>query len=247
MSWQDPISDIVHFVIECLQEEKYVLLGLDELFLSNKDSYQRTSFPHANLIHGYDLETRSFDTTGFNKGMIYGDARIGFHELTTAYYENKDRFWITYQLQDADYSYDLPVFKTYLNDFLAGTNTFEGHRPPDATFGMNVVNQLAGRFSDFPDYRNDVRSLHILWEHKKCMLERLDYLHDQGFLESASAYMDLKHNYQSLLLQAESTRNIALKYRITKQDHLIKLLCEQLQSLAANEYEAASRLQASVI
>ncbi len=85
----------------------------------------------------------------------------------------------------------------------------------DTVFGVNVydavLKQIGKQLSaEDPDF--DIRALHILYDHKVLMMERLKYMMDNGYLEFNGEILDAYMEVENLMLTA---RNLLIKTSIT--------------------------------
>ena len=84
------------------------------------------------------------------------------------------------------YEFDLNLVLEQIRDYIESNNTSEKFRmldaPEDGIYGIEtycyLIHCLLEQRNNF-----DLRLLHILWEHKKCMLNRLIYMENKGYLD----------------------------------------------------------------
>ncbi|MNI80922.1 hypothetical protein D3C73_1374920 [compost metagenome] len=84
----------------------------------------------------------------------------------------------------------------------------------------------------------DIRDFHLLWSHKKCMLDRLDYMRENGHLDKERKYDD----YIEIVNQSLIQLNFALKYLVTKDHKIVdRIICGNNQ-IRAKELAILERL-----
>jgi hypothetical protein len=190
-------GDLIAFIISALHMHNYVDLILNEYHIPDRNAYQTRYFEHENLIYGYDLKERTFDIAGFNRNRKFSTMKVAFDQVVEGYTGCNANQWgkqVVYLIKHekyterfkTEYAFNLPLVVHSLEEYLAGTNVsdkFAMLRTPKSkmAFGINVYPVLIENLSKYWHW-NDMRPLHILWEHKKCMHERLLYIKEKGYL-----------------------------------------------------------------
>ena len=87
----------------------------------------------------------------------------------------------------------------------------------DTTFGVNVYDKVIEQIdkqlhAEEPDY--DIRSLHIVYDHKVLMLERIKYLMANDFLPFSQALVD---EYATVVENTQTARNLLVRISITEE------------------------------
>lgn len=189
-------KEIVDFVVDSIDRGYYVYLNVDEYFIPDRGCYHKQHFSHDTLVHGYDLESRTFKILGFNKIGSYESTDVSFKEFSQSYHsldkiENHCHQIYLYQYnQDGKYDFNAKLVKETLEDYLYSRNTSERFsmlaEPWDRAYGMESYDCLQKYFQDLlaNKIHTDIRHLHILWEHKSCMRLRTEYMYENGFIEN---------------------------------------------------------------
>ena len=236
-------TDIVPFIIACIDKGYYVQSTVDEYFLPDSAAYQKRHFVHETLIYGYD--NQNFVGLGYNKTGDYAAYQIAFAELTqaivhanlTGHYDSDGLRLFTYD-PHAQYDFDIHLVREQLDDFLYARNTSERFRmllnPYDGAYGLATYPCLKSYIGSFlhPPFSFDIRPAHILWEHKKCMVDRLKYLEDQGYLKSEYGF---SVQYDELARKTGILRMMLLKFKITRSAVLIHRVFSNLDDIAKVE------------
>ena len=123
-------------------------------------------------------------------------------------------------LEEEYYKLDTKFIKDTLVEYLEAKDSKNHYRMmrnrfTDTVFGVNVYDavlkqigiQLSG---DDPDF--DIRALHLVYDHKVLMNERIKYLMEKGILEYNSEILDSYMEVVNLMLTA---RNLLIKCSIT--------------------------------
>jgi hypothetical protein len=86
----------------------------------------------------------------------------------------------------------------------------------------------------------DYRSLHVLWEHKNCMLSRIVYLNEKGYLDEES-YIYLHKSYSEMIKTCLIMRSTQIRYAASrdrvKDGHLLEKILNELDNIALFEKE----------
>lgn len=105
---------------------------------------------------------------------------------------------------------------------------------PGLTFGINVYDKA----SDYLKYLAqeevvfDIRSFHLLYDHKKCMTMRLDYMINNKHLIDDNQILN---RWRKLEADVHALRNFILKYLFTRSSDALYKQMEQLHKLKETE------------
>jgi hypothetical protein len=181
--------DVVEFAIHCLELGYYFYTFVDERFIPGKPAYKaKQRFPHEMLIFGYDSDSKQFEGVGFSSNFQYEKCKISFENLTNGFnnLEVTERFMNNIHLlqpkHDVEYPFNLKLVRELLEDYCNSNNTSERfsmiRQPFHSAFGLAIYDFLIEYFELVIKRKVQlkVNSLHILWEHKKCMVNRVLYM-----------------------------------------------------------------------
>ncbi len=225
-------QDIVEFIMNAIDKNYYVDICLNEYFIPIKRAYNKFDCPHDNLIYGYDKKKSIFYVAGYIQKFddlfvgTYGVFQITFNELYAAYKNCPYLEWYkSIYLYSAEshggttekYIFDIKMMKNSLESYLHCENSLHNYsnvqpRTIRFSFGFDVYKDLLNNL-DMGYYSNDIRPLGLLVEHKKCMANRIKYLHQNNYLiKSEYALLDtyISEIYKCTL----KARNLQLKYMI---------------------------------
>ena len=236
-------KDIVPFIRACIDKSYYVQPTVNEWFLPTSPAYQKRRLIHETLIYGYDKQ--NFVGIGYNKQGNYAAYHIAFSELEqaimhadlTGHYDTDGLRLFKYASQ-AKYNFDISLVREQLADLLYARNTSERFRmlanPSDGAYGLATYQGLKSYIESFlhPPFSFDIRPTHILWEHKKCMVDRLKYMEVQGYLKSEYGFST---EYGELAQNTGMVRMMLLKFKITRSPGLIHRVLSNLDKIAGTE------------
>ncbi|MFC4306143.1 hypothetical protein [Cohnella boryungensis] len=213
------------FCAEALEAGYYPDVFLDEQWIPQSHAFESYRLPHHLLIYGYDYG-KHFYCQGFDKRGIYGDYKVSFDDLDRAYSsvaelvrtgEAGEQGTFLFKLDpDYEYRFDRCAVIGQLKDYLRG-DTEENRinrNPGKDVLGIEVYDSLLLYFDcvrrEDPRLkgRADIRQLHLLWEHKKTMADRLIYMKREGHLAGAD---ELIASSRSVARMAMTIRNLYLR------------------------------------
>ena len=118
------------------------------------------------------------------------------------------------------YDLDIELVKVNLREYLNSVDSknhfrMMRNRFNDTTFGIKVYDRVLAQIEkqlhkDEPDF--DIRALHVMYDHKVLMYERIKYLMNNGFLKYNQTTLD---EYETVVTNMLTARNLLLKISIT--------------------------------
>lgn len=149
------------------------------------------------------------------------------------------------------YHFDVSHVKKQLTDYINGNpyckdNRIKYNEEDFFTHGMQpVYNKIINHMSLLiePQKEKDlnnhyrpvngiVKCLHNIFEHKKLMLARIEYMSKNGFLDNSS---EILHEYEQVVNKTIIISNNAIKYRTNRKEALIDKMITSLNELAVDE------------
>lgn len=188
-------------VVERLGQGYCVETFIDEYHIPVLFNGGHAHFRHRLLVFGCQESERQLLIAGFDKKSQYSRLSCSFDEFDEAFAAVQPQWFEKTRLfkprQDAFPvpGYEHARFVRLLQEYLAATNTLldpdlhGSGQPMDAIrYGVDCydflgefIQRLAVRRQTGEVLGVDFRGFHILWEHKKCMLDRLKWLQRQGY------------------------------------------------------------------
>ncbi|QLG40049.1 hypothetical protein HW560_19325 [Paenibacillus sp. E222] len=236
------------FFTDQIRNGYYCVVFLDEAKLTPAAAYQQEPFPHHLFLYGFDWDNRFFDASMFDHTGVYRNVQIPFKEFLDAIHSMRhllregltaDHHTYFYKYEPhSPYPFDRIVALDQLHDYLNGEthlNRINYNPDNEQAFGINVYDYLQMYYdaveSNDPRLgdRNDVRHLHVLWEHKKMMSERIAYLIEEGMIPYDE---ELVNGYQDITTRAMKLRDQYIRHEIREDKAVfarIKLRLEQFR------------------
>lgn len=253
--------DIHRYLIAQLEREYYVVTYVDEYYIHNSICYQQNHFVHDIFIYGYDLDRQIYHVAIFDKNRQFTMQEVTFEQFEQAYVsqgkatqslissckrmEPLDYESSKYGSGVGRYDFDLQQLIGVLEDYLAGRNTTERFKlerhPMEGYFGVEVYPYLQEFITRVIDgvQNFDVRQLHILWEHKKMMVGRIQYLQQLGYLQEDTP---LLAEAERLEKQAYTHRNLMLKGFMSQNRSILQPLVNSLGDMLVAEKSLITQL-----
>ena len=254
------------FLVSCLADRLYVQLYVDEFHLPGRAAYRRGYMPHRLLLFGCDRGGASFDILGFTAHGRYAASQVSGSELEDAVGSPRlladieatqagereialgdlGKISLTRYKNGRACSFDLQLVIDQLSDYLNCHRTADRFRMLDLSYydqeatGMEVYSCIRRRLEysrKHPEFA-DVLSVHILWEHKKCMLARIEYMEALRLLDPGDA---LGEAYAEIVAQAGILRMMMLRYGMSRDEHLIERMIGRLVSVMEREGDLLTR------
>ncbi len=244
--------NILDFVIEHINLNYYIEIGIDEYYWSNKKNYMKAHFHHDNLIYGYNLYEKKLYYLGYDRDMIFGEHSVDFSEFIDSFVNNEEsnlKFIknftsellsvTTKYVYHDNVNFDMEIFSKYLFDFLESKNSFTSHKGMEnSVFGLNIYEDLIDKINNIG---KDMRIYRLIWEHKKVMRMRLEYLHSKGILSNEN--FEFYHNESmNLTEKCLLLRNIGMKYSISDNKKLLSSICSRFQEIKLLEKAMLEKL-----
>ncbi len=228
-SFPDGIKGMVKWAVN---NDKYLVVWVDEYYIPNRNAYQKKHFPHCNMIYGYDDDTSTIYMMGY--GKVYQSAEISYDDLTENFSHmttKEDGALIALRRIPYNFVFSVDCIKKQIKAFLNGTSSFDdGNRiqnEPDIVFGKEAFTRMPEAEFARRKICRDVKVSQVLYEHSKLMSERIDFLRYRSHLPETKADV-LKQKAENILHSSEKMRNLVIKNRMKDvyRDRIMDLFSE---------------------
>ncbi len=243
--------DICTFLIKCIDLGYYVRASIDRYYIKTftKD-YKENHKYHEVLLFGFDNDEKTFLAYGYVDGF-FKEAKISFHDFSQAFlnclsqvaYQN-DVYLFKYN-GTYQYQFDINLVTELLNDYLCSNNTSKRlsmfKNPLNLAFGIRVYHYIKQSIEVLFDNKHnyDIRPLHILWEHKKVMIERIKFMEMHGYIRKGKYPISLYYNIEKEVL---ILRNKLIRYKITEETKILKDILNAIDRITLYEKNAIELL-----
>ena len=261
------------FLSDRINADYYVQLHVDEFHIPRRRAHGRTRFVHEVLVYGYDDARQAFDIVGYDERGVYAASRVEYAEMERAFdgaaaaaadagsANFPSKLWLAKYIEGARYHFDRQGVVELLRDYLRASNTSERLRLLDnpaggdaylgirrkvsKVYGLEVYPMLH-RYMDTlvgPGQPDSPIPWRILWEHKKCMLLRIQYMEVREYLDPACGLSD---ESRRLADSAQTLRLMMLKFTMRPSARLMARARSRLHAIEEREVAMLQRLAAEL-
>ncbi len=235
-----------------LEEDFYVYFtGVDDFYVKGKSWYRERHFEHDGMICGYDDEKKTYDLFAYDQNWryrVFTTPQSCFHRgLRARIRERCYGCLIAVKAVPGQVELDCEALLANLKDYLH--SDLERYKPEEDgdVFGL-VVHDYLGMYLDrirtrqAPYERIDRRIFRLLWEHKKCMLDRI------RAVEAKYGWTaELSQEYARIEQIAHFLLMLYARYLQRREDDLLLgSLAANLRDIKEAEASVLSRLAAAM-
>lgn len=213
-------ESFIDFVIRCINSGYYVYVFLDRYYNEKSEDYQKRHYLHQLFICGYDTEKEvvigadffhdkySWEEVSF-EGVIKG--YLNYTEVDPGPGVHHDIVTLTYR--SFQWKFDLEMLCISIEDCLKGIDStnalgyaFTQEELRSFRYGIGYYDILSELIEQ---ELWDRRAFHVLYEHKKMMLMRLEYLekkynyYNEEILEEFTKMKDKAWKLRNLIIKLE--------------------------------------------
>lgn len=229
-------GDVIDFIVKTIDLGGYVYGAFDEARMISNVSVDY-KFSHELFIYGYNMEEEVFYVGDFTFKDKYAYTTVTFdavkrgfdvlsagedHVFRDDYKGTRGLYVIQKNVDSKYYDIDPVLIKRTLEEYLKGEDTKEHFRMmrnrfDDTVFGVNVYDALKTRVDkqlhrEEPDF--DIRALHIAYDHKVLMLDRLKYLMANEVIPFNQEMLD---DYAVVVEDMLTARNLLVRISVTNE------------------------------
>lgn len=203
---------IAEYVYRKLQESFYLVLSMDHYYVPLSASYHKGNHFHEVMIYGVDFSKKVYQIMAYGDKSVVITTEVSFKEFWKSLDKNQVMFILGRINPNYNrYEINLAIIRKRLREYLDGINSEQDVAdivPGQIVmhYGINILYHLINHEDDLHIFCNDSRLSYILYEHKKLMFQRIEYLDANGALgaiETEEIWEDLK----SILNLSEIIKN----------------------------------------
>lgn len=229
--------DIVKLIEKSISDNKYVTLFLDEYFIKDSFNYRKRHIASEYFVYGFNASLKIFCGFGYNKFNFSTTMQFSYDEMVLAQkslLESQSDFeelpvWVKWYAFSNIAKRDVSVINNDVScivediiDYKESNNKrhclrkeIVHERGTVAVYGLSTQRELINSLYALKenDFLIDYRHIHLLYEHKKIMYSKLEYI-------SKTLSIDMKNlltEYAQIVHKMEVVRMCYLK-GILKQD-----------------------------
>lgn len=240
-------------LIDSINKGHYAYLTVDEYYIPDRGSYGERHFVHDILVYGYDMESEMFEVLGFRENGLFGPSQVSFAEFEQAYLSlDEIDNWCSYVRllkfnEKGRHYFNVKLAADLIEDYLLSRNTHERYYTAidpyehDLVYGLDIYEHLKRYFRLLVEEKIwlDIKYLHMLWEHKKCMAARVHYMEEQGHLDKQLGFSKRVGEIEQ---RVQVLRNIMLRYSMDFKPERLEKIIDGLDALARDEAAVLGQL-----
>lgn len=230
-------NDFISLIKDVLISGKYFYVNIDEYYLPLQ-LYRQEHLVRDVLVFGFDDETNMFQVLGFDKNAKFGVNNVSYKDLHEAYLQTEvldgwENYIYLVKENPFTYNFNFGLLTELLEDYLHSKNTSKKFNMIDPEKNLHYgLNSLEALKEDIHENNYGFVSLHILWEHKKIMNDRIKYI--SNILPNID-FKEILYNYEKTQSMAENIRMLCLKSIYKKDSTLNSRMISLLNSIIENE------------
>lgn len=228
-------GDVIDFIVKTINLGGYIYGAFDEAGMLSEVSVGDFKFSHELFIYGYNMDEELFYVGDFTFKDKYAYSTVSFdavkkgfdalsagedHVFKDDYKGTRGLYVIQKNTDNKYYDLDVALIKRTLQEYISAEDTKDHFRMmrnrfDDTVFGVNVYDALIKRVdkqlhADEPDF--DIRALHIAYDHKVLMFDRIKYLMANEVIPFDQAMLD---EYQAVVDDMLAARNLLVRISVT--------------------------------
>nr|WP_154960795.1 hypothetical protein [Paenibacillus xylanexedens] len=239
--------DIQKVLTSYLDNNKYIWIHLDQFYIPLSEHYKKVHKEHSVLVYGYDDTTNIFYIADSLDNGKFTKTKLSYQELKSAWEsdicEHFRRLFRVISRKSGEYTLNTEHLKNQIEDYLSSKSINSGiywdQIPVDGPhsyvqnrkfwiFGQEVYNYILNLFQESSgDQSLDLRIPYLLLEHKKCMLERIQYLN----LENHNIYSE----YKEIVNHSLTFLNLSIKYNILTSESTLNRIEARIKEIVSSE------------
>jgi hypothetical protein len=245
--------NISNSIKDYLNQGWYFYSVFDEFYVPTRTRFNQVHFTYDFLLYGYHDEEQNYSILGYTDRGILEATKISYVNFMNAFESTPESAYdyvpcvIVYRKrEDFLWEFDLVYLQEMLSDYLHSRDTatrlklIQRDTMKNRIFGLRTYDCFTEYFQLIIDqqvkrkwslYRS-ARSLHVLWEHKKCMLSRLEYLNQIRVIERFDYFYGF---YQKLENDCLILRNSLVKYSLKEDPQILEKIMKSLQEIKQQE------------
>ena len=242
-------SDIVGFLIDCLQAGYCVKLEVDYFYLPPLGGYKQSHHIHPILVFGYDTDEQSIQIRCYDSRGQFAAHRVRFvrSEMPTLLLpkQNDRRSYTNTTNQRSHkfhFSFDPDLVVQFMSDYVNSEDStvrFRVIKDYGNVWGVGVYDWLTEQISDLSRRSelglsdNMINSFRILWEHKKCMVARIQYMCKHGYLPEENVSCDV---FTEIERKTNQVRLVMLRWSFKRHLGTLERVMLWIREIAELEY-----------
>lgn len=232
---EDAGGSFSNFVKHTVDRDFYVYCFADQFYIPNRPLFGKMHMIHDELIFGFDDEAKTFDILAFNSTGDYRATKVTYEQIDKSAPPYIGYLQINH---DTPMRLDPTLISATIRDYLdpsLSKNRCNMWRDlnPDDRYGIDASRELTKLYKKqlSGELPMDIRSAHLLFEHKALMLKRIDYLLKNGAMSESH----LKDEFSKITDKAASMRRAYLRAFISEDKEKLSKVITLNEEILSDE------------
>ena len=237
------VSKFVDTIIKQMLDDGYYVhyYGVDDFYLPGKSWYGTRHMHHSGTICGYDDDDETYSIAAYDIDWVYRLIRIPRESFSVGLASSLKDGYYGYLVSCRAVKEDVPLSeKSILRGMREYINSNFEKYPSDKDGEVSgiVVHDYLAMYIDklkdgsIPYEKMDWRALRPVWEHKKCMLDRIKAVENKNGWSN-----ELSERYAPVVEKANCIRMMYAMYHKNHNDKLLDKIRDGLLELADSDRE----------
>jgi len=246
-------SEIINNINGFLSDDWYFISHFDEYYIPNRSFYQKEHRYHDFLINGFNNIEGCYNLIGFATNEMFMETEVKYDEFVKGISSDIDPdavFDMIFYRKRGNfrYDFDLPFVKGLLMDYLNSKDSSSKYRcniseraNTAKVYCMEVYSYLKRFYESCMEIEapSDMRPIHLIWEHKNCMLLRLKYMFENNIIN----YNDnLYNSFKKIENMVLVLKNMSLKFFFTENKRLLVEIINSIDKIKILDQNAIEAL-----
>lgn len=203
------------YVYNRLQESFYLILSMNHYYVPLSSNYHVENHFHEVMIYGIDFSRKVYQIMAYGDKSIVITTEVSFKEFWKSLDPNQVMFVLGRLNPNYNrYEINKSIIRKRIREYLDGINSESDVAdivPGQIVmkYGIDILWHLVNNEDDLHIFCNDSRLSYVLYEHKKLMLQRFEYLKANYALRDESTD-DIREDIQRCLQLTEIIKNSIL-------------------------------------
>lgn len=241
---------LINFLENQLKKGNYLHLNIDHEQIT---SFKTDKKFHDALVFGIDVDSDIIHVADVFKFGLYEKKVLSISEFINAYYSAEhnikydffDGMIYLYNLRDeCEVDFNIKNIENSIIEYRESKTPeywrlYNTSNKKDVVFGLSAYDSLCQYIEcviKYDDVFLDLRHFYLLMDHKKIMIERLNFLCKQKLYSESSMKFIIK-SYQEMSNILKTITHIIIKYDITKNKKILNKVLKYLHQIKNEEYE----------
>ena len=231
--------DVIQFMIDAINSGWYIFSSYDEQYIPNTYGYfKKKCWYHDFMMQGYDLDKRVFFFTIYTKRGKYERNVVDFDEFLEGFLNSQsndfqfNRINLFRRNEEYKFYFDKQELIKQIEGYIESTCEDVKYTVPywhkEKVYGLDIYDYIIDIFKGGDRSIRDKRMLYILWEHKKCMQMRINYIINHRIIKEN---VDLVVMFENMEQKAEQLKLLQLKMCVKNDMSLCKKIVIELENM----------------